>query len=53
MNETTQNPVTNVTNRIDWSLVITLIVAAILLAAIVFGMKKSGIGLAKSIASNV
>ena len=53
MNEQNQNPVTQVTNRIDWSLVISLIVAALLLAAIVYGMKKSGIKVAKSLAENV
>lgn len=53
MNDNNQNPVTQVTNRIDWSLVISLIVAAILLAAIVFGMKKSGIKIAKDLAANV
>jgi len=53
MNEQNQNPVTQVTNRIDWSLVISLIVAALLLAAIVYGMKKSGIKIAKDLAVNV
>ncbi len=52
MNEN-QNPVTQVTSRIDWSLVISLIVAALVLAAIVYGMKKSGLKIAKDLAANV
>lgn len=53
MNEESTNPVTAVTKRVDWSLVTTLIMTAILLAAIVYGMKKSGIKLARDLASNV
>ncbi len=53
MNEQNTNPVTKMTNRIDWSLVITLVVTAIVLAAVVYGMKKSGIKIARDLAANV
>lgn len=52
MNED-KNPLAPVTSKIDWSIVVSLIVAALLLAAIVFGLKKSGIKFAKDIAANV
>ncbi len=45
--------VNKVKNSIDWGLVLTLIVTAILLAAVVMGMKKSGFKPLAEVAKNV
>lgn len=41
------------TSAIDWPLIISLIITALILAVIVFGMKKSGIKIMKDVAANV
>lgn len=38
---------------VDWALVLTLVVTAIILGAVVYGMKKSGVKFAREIAANV
>jgi hypothetical protein len=48
-----ENNVKSWFQKIDWPLVLTLIVTALILAAIVYGLKKSGVKSLKQIADNV
>jgi len=53
MNEKKENIVSKSVKSIDWPLVFTLIVTAILLAVFVVMAKRSNIAMLKSVAANV